>query len=146
MNMAGRYVDRMLLLLELVAYLLAYTDTDQCQVCQTPLIQHPRVPWRHLLTNTTKHFNGSKYRNMVRVLPNHSFVSGTHIQVCIGHSTYIIARGIWSRFGFVTCCFLTYVSRCRVLDLVHPYHPGLLQSTGTISRWSSANEANQGHS
>ena len=95
-NMAGQYVDRMFFLLELFAYLLAYTDTDQCQVCQTPLIQYPRVPWQHLLTNTTKYFSGLKYRNMVRVLPNNSFVSGSYIQVCIGNFTHIIAHGIRS--------------------------------------------------
>ena len=106
MNMAGRYVDQMLLFLELVAYLLAYTDTDQCAVCQTPLIQHPTVPWQHLLTSTTKFFRGSEHRNMIRVLPNNSFVPGSHIQVCIGNSTHSIAHGIWWRFSFVTCCFL----------------------------------------
>ena len=89
--MAGWYFQRMLLLLESIAYMLAYNDTDQCQVCQTPLIQNPRVPWRHLLKNTTYYFFGLKYRDTMQVLPNNSFVSGTYIQVCNDDPTPIIA-------------------------------------------------------
>ena len=86
MNMTGWYFHRMLLLLQLVAYMLAYNDTDHCQVCQTPLIQNPRVPWHRLINNTTYYFSGLKFRSMIWVLPKHSFVSGPYIQVCIGKS------------------------------------------------------------
>ena len=40
-NMAGWYFEWMLLLLELVAYVLAYNDTDQCRVCQSSLKKSP---------------------------------------------------------------------------------------------------------
>ena len=82
-NMVGRCFHRMLLLLQLAACILAYNDTDQCQVCQTPLTQNPRVPWHNLLKNTTYYFSGLKLRGMIQNLPNHSFVSGPYIQVCI---------------------------------------------------------------
>ena len=84
MNMTGWHFHRMLLLLQLVAYMLAYNDTDHCQVCQTPVIQNPRVPWHQLLNNATYYFSGLKFRGMIWVLPKHSFVSGPYIQVCIG--------------------------------------------------------------
>ena len=82
-NMAGWYFLRMLLLLNIVAHMFSYNDTDQCHVCQTPLIQNPRVPWQHLLTNTTYVFSGLRFVKKIRVLPNNSFVAGTYIQVCI---------------------------------------------------------------
>ena len=78
MNMTGWYFHRMLLLLQLVAYMLAYNDTDHCQVCQTPVIQNPRVPWHRLINNTTYYFSGLKFRSMIWVLPKHSFVSGPY--------------------------------------------------------------------
>ena len=53
-NMAGWHFYRMLLLLELVAYMLAYNDTDQCRVCQISLLQNPRVPWHKLLKKKTR--------------------------------------------------------------------------------------------
>ena len=98
MNMARWYFHRMLLLLQLVAYMLAYNDTDHCQVCQTPLIQNPRVPWHRLINNTTYYFSGLKFRSMIWVLPKHSFVAGPFIQVFIGKS-YLSP---W-KFGFATC-------------------------------------------
>ena len=82
-NMTLWFLHQMILL-KLVAYILAYDDTDLCQVCQTPVIQNPRVPWKHLLNNSTYYFSGKKFRTMIRGrLPNNSFVSGTYVQVCI---------------------------------------------------------------
>ena len=100
---------RMLLLLELAGYLLANSDTDQCQDCQTPLIQTRYVPWHHLLKNTTYYFSGIKFKKMIRVLPNNSFVSGSYIQARISNLSHIVARGI-CRFGFVLCCFVMFAS------------------------------------
>ena len=48
-KMTGWYFHQMLLLFKLAAYILASTDTEQCQVCQTPLIQNRQVLWWHLL-------------------------------------------------------------------------------------------------
>ena len=115
--MAWWYFHRMLLLLELVACILTNNDTDQCQVCQLPLNQHPRVPWQYLLKNTMYYFSGLKYRNMIRILPNNSFVSGTNIQVCTGDPTHIIAHGIWSRFGFTLRYFLKYTCLCLFVTI-----------------------------
>ena len=106
--MAWWYLHRMLLLLELVACISANNDTDQYQVCQLPLNQHPRVPWQHLLKKTMYYFSGLKYRNMILVLPNNSFVSGTYVKVCTGDPTNIIAHGIWLRFAFTLRYFLQY--------------------------------------
>ena len=61
-TMSGWYFHRMLLLLQLAAYMLAYNDADQCQVCQTPLIQNPGVPWHRVLKNTTYYLDGLKYK------------------------------------------------------------------------------------
>ena len=106
-TMAGWYFRRMLFLLQLAAYMLAYDDTDQideCNVCQTPLMQNPHVPWHHLLKNTTHYFGGLKCRKMIRVLPSNSFVSGNNIQVCVGKSrcmSWIILLGFALGFPYV---------------------------------------------
>ena len=44
---------RMFLLLTIVVDILAYNNTDLCQVCQAPLLQNPRILWKHLLNNST---------------------------------------------------------------------------------------------
>ena len=77
--MASRYLYRLLLLLQLTAF----TDTDQCHMCSTPMVQNDIVPWRNLLNNTMHYFLGSPFRNMIQFLPKNSFVAGPSIQVCI---------------------------------------------------------------
>ena len=93
--MAGWYFYRMLLLLELVAHMLAYNDTDQCPVCRRLLIQNRRVPWHQLLKNTTYNFSASNYRHILRVMPNNSFASAPYIQVCISDSYSMFAPNHW---------------------------------------------------
>ena len=93
--MAGWYFYRMLLLLELVAYMLAYNDTDQSPVCRGSLIQNRRVPWHQLLKNTTYYFSASNYRHILRFLPNNSFASAPYIQVCISDSYSMFAPNHW---------------------------------------------------
>ena len=104
--MAGRYFRRMLLLFNVAVYVLISIDADQCQVCQTPLRQSHKVPWRYLLKNTTHTFSGLNFRRMIQVLPKYSFVAGPSIQVSIGHlyhrpwiSNYIHHK-VWDQSTF----------------------------------------------
>ena len=96
-NMALWCSHRMFLLLTLVVDMLAYNDTDLCQVCQAPLKQNPRIPWKHLLKNSTYYFSGLKFRHMIRVLPSNSFVSGPYVQVCMFKWAHVWANWVFSR-------------------------------------------------
>ena len=81
----------MLLLLQLIAYMLAYNDTDLCQVCETPLVQNPHVAAHAKKKKKNRRFILVDWSSekMIRGLPKNSFVSGTYIQVCINDALYI---------------------------------------------------------
>ena len=115
MNNGGLVFPRMYLL-QLAAYMLAYDNPaqiDECNVCQTPLIQNPDAPWHHSLKNTTNYFDGLKYRKMIRVLPSNSFASGNNIQVCIGEPCCMP----WTiLFGFALDFFYTYASAKSLIN------------------------------
>ena len=106
-KMARWYFYLMVLFIKLAVYNLASTGTQQCRVCQTP-IQNPRVPWLHLLKNTTNCLFGSTFQKFTPGLQKYSFVlvlQFRYVQVIA-----VLAYDVCSRYGFDLYCL--YFMHC----------------------------------